>query len=142
MRFKPWLSIFLPLAVVAPGVAQEVPDSTTADAPVIASYTTAQARRGQNLYQKNCVSCHTSAAYTGAAFRRAWAGRSPFEIWELIRTSMPQDNPGRLKPSEYADIVAYLLRLNGYESSDEELPSDSERLKALLIPARPNSGGE
>jgi mono/diheme cytochrome c family protein len=118
--------------------AQSTPDSTTT--PATATYTASQARRGQNTYQRNCIECHTAAAYTGIAFRRAWAGRSPFEIWELIRTTMPQDNPGRLKPSEYADIVAYMLRLNGYPASGEELPADAEKLRSLVIPATPPGG--
>jgi mono/diheme cytochrome c family protein len=121
-----------------PARAQSAADSTVA-APV-ATYTAGQARRGQATYQRNCLECHTAAAYTGVAFRRAWAGRSPFEIWELIRTTMPQDNPGRLKPAEYADIVAYMLRLNGYPAGGEELPADAEQLRSLIIPATPPAG--
>lgn len=124
--------------VAAPARAQSAPDSTVA-APA-ATYTANQARRGQATYQRNCLACHTAAAYTGVAFRRAWAGRSPFEIWELIRTTMPQDNPGRLKPTEYADIVAYMLRLNGYPAGDEELPADAGQLQSLIIPATPPAG--
>jgi mono/diheme cytochrome c family protein len=124
--------------VAAPARAQSTPDSTTAAA--VATYTTSQARRGQGTYQRNCIECHTAAAYTGIAFRRAWAGRSPYAIWELIRTTMPQDNPGRLKPSEYADIVAYMLRLNGYPAGDEELPAEAEKLQSLIIPRTPPAG--
>ncbi|HUG28177.1 MAG TPA: cytochrome c [Gemmatimonadales bacterium] len=118
--------------------AQSRPDSTVAAA--VATYTSNQAQRGQATYQRNCLACHTAAAYTGVAFRRAWAGRSPFEIWELIRTTMPQDNPGRLKPAEYADIVAYMLRLNGYPAGAEELPAEAEQLRSLIIPATPPAG--
>lgn len=132
-------SMLLGLGAV-PLAAQAGPDSAAPDRPA-ASFTDAQARRGQNTYQRNCISCHTAAAYTGVAFRRAWANRSPFEIWEVIRTTMPQDNPGRLRPSEYADIVAYLLRLNGYPAGGQELPSEAEALKQLHIPATPPSGG-
>lgn len=62
-----------------------------------------------------------------------------FELWEQIRTTMPNDSPGRLKPGEYADIVAYLLRLNGLPDGPEELPADPDRLRALTItpPTRP-----
>lgn len=119
----------------APASAQAGPDSA-ATAPA-ALYSEAQARRGQATYQRHCQTCHTAAAYTGTAFRRAWAGRSPFDLWEQIRTTMPQDGPGRLKDGEYADIVAYLLRLNGYPAGTVELPADAERLQALVIARTP-----
>jgi len=136
LRFGPTLTLLA--LITAPAGAQSAPDSTVA-APA-ATFTVGQARRGQTTYQRNCIGCHTAAAYTGVAFRRAWAGRSPFELWELIRTSMPQDNPGRLKPGEYADIVAYMLRLNGYPAGSEELPAEAEKLQPLIIPATPPTG--
>ena len=138
MRLRLGSTLALLVLVAAPAWAQSAPDSTVA-APA-ATYTANQARRGQATYQRNCIECHTAAAYTGVAFRRAWAGRSPFEIWELIRTTMPQDNPGRLKPAEYADIVAYMLRLNGYPAGGEELPAEAEQLRSLIIPAPPPAG--
>jgi mono/diheme cytochrome c family protein len=117
--------------------AQAAPDSAGA---TVAIYTASQARRGQSIYQRNCITCHTASAYSGAAFRRVWAGKSPFDLWEQIRTSMPQDNPGRLKPGEYADIVAYLLRLNGYPAGETELPADAEKLQQLRIAPTPGPG--
>ncbi len=139
MRLAPVL-LLAALAVLAhPAAAQDGdPDSATA-APA-ALYSARQASRGQATYQRNCVNCHTAAAYSGAAFRRVWAGKSPFDLWEQIRTSMPQDNPGRLKPGEYADIVAYLLRLNGYPAGEVELPAEAEKLQALRIPPTPGPG--
>ncbi len=129
-------------AIARPAVAQGGPDSTTAPAAgPVAIYSEAQARRGQATYQRHCVSCHTAAAYSGAAFRRVWGGKSPYNLWEQIRTTMPQDNPGKLKPGEYADIVAYLLRLNGYPAGPDELPSEAEKLQPLRIVPRPVSGG-
>lgn len=129
------------LAWSAAPLRAQAPAATDSTAPAPASYTDRQARRGQQVYQRNCLECHTAAAYTGIAFRRAWAGRSPFELWDMIRTTMPQDNPGRLSAGEYADIVAYMLRLNGYPAGEEELPSDAGRLQALRIAPAPAPGG-
>ncbi len=123
--------------------AQADSDSVAAPPAVAALYTSDQARRGQKTYERNCVNCHNASAYSGAVFRRVWGGRSAFEIWEQIRTTMPQDAPGRLKPGDYADIVAYLLRLNRYPAGEEELPADADRLRQLMIapspPPRPRS---
>jgi hypothetical protein len=52
---------------------------------------------------------------------------------EQIRTSMPQDSPGSLSPREYADIVAYLLKLNKLPAGPNDLPSEAEKLKQLMI---------
>lgn len=33
-------------------------------------------------------------------------------MFEIISDSMPEDDPGGMKPEEYADVIAHLLRLN------------------------------
>lgn len=139
-RSRAGWALMLLASATAPAMAQAQDSTAASEAPVAAGYTERQARRGQQVYQRNCLECHTAAAYTGVAFRRAWAGRSPFELWDLIRTTMPQDSPGRLKPEEYADIVAYMLRLNGYQAGEVELPADAERLRQMRIAPTPTSG--
>jgi len=117
------------------------PDSARAAAPQAAPlYSAEQARRGQATYGKHCVSCHSAATYTGAAFRLAWGGQPVFDLWEQIRTTMPMDGPGKLSPREYADIVAYLLKLNGLPAGPTDLPSDPDKLKPLVITV-PRPGG-
>ena len=53
---------------------------------------------------------------------------------------MPTDNPGRLSRGQYADILAYLFRLNGFPAGARELPNDDEGLKKIRIetPGRPS----
>lgn len=124
------------LALVAPRARCQdpPPDSVRAAAAEVPPlYSAGQARRGQSTYEKHCVSCHSAGAYTGAAFRMAWGNRSVYELWEQIRTTMPQNGPGTLTPGEYADIVAYLLRLNRLPAGPTDLPSEPERLKPLVI---------
>lgn len=115
-------------------------DSTAGAAPADTTplYSSAQARRGQAVYGRHCVSCHSSEAYTGVAFRRAWGNRPAYELWEQIRTTMPQNAPGTLSAREYADIVAYLLRLNGLPAGPRELPADADALMALVIRVPPS----
>jgi hypothetical protein len=38
-----------------------------------------------------------------------------------------------MSPQEYADVIAYLLRMNRMPVGDEELPSDVERLRSIRI---------
>ncbi|MGH7699656.1 MAG: c-type cytochrome, partial [Gemmatimonadales bacterium] len=74
-------------------------------------FTAAQAERGGAVFAEACAGCHAPSQFTGA-FHRAWAERAG-DLAELIRTTMPYDSPGRLSREQYADIVAYLFRLNG-----------------------------
>ena len=116
--------------MVAPPLAGQ--DSTAAadTAPI---YSASQARRGRSTYEKRCVNCHSASAYTGSAFRLVWGNRPVYELWEQIRTTMPQDSPGSLSAGEYADIVAYLFRLNRLPAGPRELPADPDQLRALVI---------
>jgi len=102
------------------------------------AYTERQADKGGATYAKHCVACHAPAAVTGLPFRRAWTGRTAYDFFELIRTTMPQDNPGRLSRSQYTEIVAYLFRLNGFPSGDTPLPSDADALKLIRIESTPS----
>jgi mono/diheme cytochrome c family protein len=127
--------------VVSRSWGQDAPPPPPDSAPQTATlYSAEQARRGQATYGKHCVSCHSAATYTGAAFRMAWGNQSVYQLWEQIRTTMPMDGPGKLSPREYADIVAYLLKLNGLPAGPTDLPSDPDRLKPLMITI-PRPGG-
>jgi mono/diheme cytochrome c family protein len=103
------------------------------------AYTEAQAAQGEATYRANCTSCHATSAHTGDAFVRAWDTRTAFDLFELIRTTMPIDNPGRLSREQYAAIVAYLFKLNRLPPGDRPLPADDEGLKQIRIEAKPTS---
>jgi mono/diheme cytochrome c family protein len=103
------------------------------------AYTEAQAARGEATYRANCTSCHATSAHSGDTFIRPWEGRTAFDLFELIRTTMPVDNPGRLSREQYADIVAYLFKLNRLPAGDRPLPADDEGLKQVRIEAKPAS---
>ena len=124
-----------------PAVAQ---DSTApangGDRPTTSGvFTDVQARRGEESYKINCVSCHSAKAYTGEAFKVAWLTRTAYDIFDLIRTQMPEDNPGALPRQEYVDIVAYLFSLNGYPTGAQDLPGDDDGLKKVKIDAPPGA---
>ena len=110
---------------------------TPVTSTVHGAYTEAQATQGESTYRANCTSCHATSAYTGDAFLRAWDSRTAFDLFELIRTTMPIDNPGRLSREQYADIVAYMFKLNRLLPGDRPLPADDEGLKQIRIEAKP-----
>jgi mono/diheme cytochrome c family protein len=102
-------------------------------------YTQAQAARGEGAYQTSCQSCHAKSEYTGDKFKTAWVSRTAFDIFDVIRTQMPEDNPGSLERAQYVDIVAYIFSLNAFPAGSAELGGDDAALKKVRIVAPPSS---
>jgi hypothetical protein len=52
---------------------------------------------------------------------------------------MPQTNPGALSPDQYSDILAFVLKSNGFPAGPRELSKRSEYLNAIRFdaPAQP-----
>jgi mono/diheme cytochrome c family protein len=96
-------------------------------------YTAAQADRGQTLYRSKCASCHAPNRFTDDLFYSSFAGKPLWEMFDVISDSMPEDNPGSMKKEEYADVIAYLLKLNKFPDGATELPIDKETLSAILM---------
>lgn len=96
-------------------------------------YTAAQADRGQTLFRSKCASCHAPNRFTDDLFYASFAGKPLYEMFDVISDSMPEDNPGSLKKEEYADVIAYLLKLNKFPDGATELPIDKDALSAILM---------
>lgn len=102
-------------------------------------FSTTQASRGRATFSSVCAECHTSGQFRGASFQASWAGRSVASFFELLRTTMPNDDPGRLTRDEYAAVIAYLLQLNGYPAGERSLPVDAAALARIRFEARADS---
>lgn len=96
-------------------------------------YTAAQADRGQALFRSKCASCHAPNRFTDDFFYTSFAGKPLWEMFDVISDSMPEDNPGSMKKEEYADVIAYLLKLNNFPAGATELPIDKDALSAILM---------
>jgi len=102
-------------------------------------YTAAQAEQGQVQFSQHCAACHGSGltgngeapALVGGEFISNWAGLTAGELFERIRTTMPQDNPGKLSRAQYAQILSFILKSNGYPAGQKELDQRTEFLKAI-----------
>ena len=93
----------------------------------------AQVERGIKVYESHCAECHMPEQFTMDIFINTWNGRYLFEIYELIRTTMPYENPGRLSKKEVANVLAYILSLNDLQAGKSELPTNSTKLKQIRI---------
>jgi len=88
---------------------------TIADA-VSAPYTPAQVRTGKTLFMQKCAACHgaslqgdsSTPALTGATF--ASSDLSISQLRAIVTLQMPLGNPGSLSPSQYAAVLAFILK--------------------------------
>lgn len=94
-------------------------------------YTAAQASRGESGFAASCTACHDTARFMGKDFLATWTGKPLYVLYDHVHTTMPEDNPASLLPQEYADILAFLLQLNGYPEGIQELPGSPDALKAI-----------
>ena len=98
----------------------------------LARYTIEQAERGKRVFNAVCVECHSRSDMSNDDFRLKWNGRSALDLYERIRTTMPDNSPGSRSTEEYTDIVAYMMQLNGLPSDDIPLSADSTMSQAKL----------
>ena len=96
-------------------------------------YTRDQAERGQQVFITLCKSCHTPESHTMPAFVSKWEGKLLSELFQYIRDEMPKNEPGSLAIEEYADVLAYILRLNGMPAGADELPADANQMKSVRV---------
>jgi mono/diheme cytochrome c family protein len=92
-------------------------------------YTLAQAERGEAAYENSCAGCHEGTdadgpQLTGAAFLDRWREERLEPLFSFIKTSMPGNLPGSLEDRAYADVMAYILQINGLPAGERELSPD------------------
>ena len=67
---------------------------------------------------RTCASCRMRCSRAPSSSAR-WGNRATSDLIAQARSTMPPDNPGGLPAETYANIVAYLLQVNGGTPSDE-----------------------
>jgi mono/diheme cytochrome c family protein len=136
--FTALLSVTL-LANVYAALGAQAP-ATTRDG----IFTAEQVTRGQPVYLASCGSCHGddllgggfAPALTGETFLSAWTGQQLDGLYSRIKETMPADKPGSLSDQANADLLAYILKTNGFAPGTQPLPSGAAAL-ALITIAKP-----
>jgi S-disulfanyl-L-cysteine oxidoreductase SoxD len=119
--------LFLASATASLGIAQTgTPRRTVWDGV----YTEAQASRGLVAFGPNCSGCHALAAegrapLVGESFWKSFAQKSIGDLLEYVSANMPNGTPGSLSESTYSDIVALMLKSNGFPAGATELGRDT-----------------
>jgi mono/diheme cytochrome c family protein len=92
-------------------------------------YSDAQAARGKAVYDKQCSSCHDGGmgpSIKGDDFLASWENKTVRTLYSRIMTTMPSDEPGSVPEPDLLDLVAYLIRANGFPAGDKALESPNE----------------
>lgn len=98
-----------------------------------ASYLPSQAARGATVYAGTCASCHEAGKFVGQAFVESWKDRRVYDLYALVRSTMPLDNPGGLKEQEYLDVMAYILQANHAPAGPDSLKADTLTMRKTRI---------
>jgi hypothetical protein len=71
----------------------------------------------------------------GAEFGANWNGLTLGDLFERMRMSMPQNDPGSLSRQQNADVLAYRLGYGDFPAGNTELPRETEVLKQIRFEA-------
>lgn len=134
------------LAMIALAVLAALPGIAAAQSRTVWSgvFTETQAARGAVTYGQHCARCHgTSLAgsYDTPSLKGRmianWSGATLDGLFGYIANAMPIHAPGALPPQANADILAYLLKANGFPAAKGELEPSPAALKQVTITGRP-----
>ena len=110
------------------------------------AYTEEQAKRGEAISNKLCISCHgpdlsggeAGPTLVGAEFLATWSTQSAADFYDRVHATMPADAPGTMTPQQTSDVTAYVFKLNKYPAGQTELPTDVAALKKIIIEGQPS----
>jgi mono/diheme cytochrome c family protein len=94
------------------------------------SYTEAQATRGAGAFGTSCGGCHVLSAegrapLVGDPFWKSFSQKTVGDLLEFVTAYMPNGNPRSLTETTYNDIVALILKSNGFPAGVTELGRDT-----------------
>jgi hypothetical protein len=77
-------------------------------------------------FAQSCAGCHAlgaqgKAPIAGEAFWKSFSQKNVGELLEFVSKYMPNGTPGSLSESTYNDIVALILKSNGFPAGTTEL---------------------
>lgn len=104
-------------------------------------FTAAQAAAGKTAYNYNCAVCHGSSMTNGTFgtplageyFKNAWFGRTVRAFYDRAQKTMPPAAPASLPNDSYANIVAYILEVNGFKAGPSRLAAGGETFEKMAI---------
>jgi mono/diheme cytochrome c family protein len=109
-------------------------------------FTDAQTVRGQALYAQRCAGCHGAALegaqappLAGEPFVAKWRTEPLSALFVKIRHTMPPGAPAQLTDEQAVDLVAHVLKNNGFPAGRNELAAAGAATSDIGWPA-PSAG--
>jgi mono/diheme cytochrome c family protein len=104
-------------------------------------FTSAQAARGKAPFERACGRCHNNElagsergpSLKGSVFWSKWENEPLGGLYTKIRDTMPQDGPSLVEDAQKADILAYIMSVNGMPAGSDELKADARELDLIKI---------
>lgn len=126
-----------PLAIAVAVACALAPEGAAAQEGSLKStqdgvFSDAQAKSGEETFQKVCAACHLPEQF-GETFIQSWAGATVGDLFDLISSLMPEDQPGSLEPGEYVAVLSYLFKMNGLPPGPVALDERREILGSIRI---------
>ena len=131
------------LLLLAPALLLVLSQGASAQGAKPALYTADQATAGAAIYSQSCAACHgtqmegvAAPALKGSAFGEMATAQSltAQALLDVVANTMPQSDPGSLKPAEYNAVTAYILQQNGYPAGTTALAPGAAGLSAKVTP--------
>jgi S-disulfanyl-L-cysteine oxidoreductase SoxD len=149
MRGAWWVCALTGVSTLAGLAAAPAPAQDTTASVLDGIYTESQAARGAAGFQQYCAICHGASlaglgeapALVGAQFVADFNGLTVGDLFERIRTTMPLNTPSGLSRDQYADILAFMLKANGFPAGERELYRRSEFLNVIRFEAPAQGAG-
>jgi mono/diheme cytochrome c family protein len=102
-------------------------------------YSAAQAQRGKQVYDENCVTCHLpdldgsanptagarGAPLAGTRFVQDFGESKVSALFNKMKRDMPSGRPGTLTDQQYLDVATYVLAKNNFPAGSTELTEDA-----------------
>lgn len=107
-------------------------------------YTEAQASRASGTFSQACAECHTLGSQgegplSGPKFFEGYSQKTVGDLLTFVKTYMPDGAAGSLQPSAYTELVALILKSNGFPPGAADLAPESAA--NVQITAKDGAGG-
>lgn len=138
---KVWTVTLLAVGIWSLAIGHRALNAQSARTSWDGVYTEAQAASGDKLYAANCAACHGEGMrggpgapnLSGPEFQFSWNKKTVAGLFDYAKAFMPPGQAGSLSDAQYADLIAALLKVNGFPAGAGDLPSTKADLDAITI---------
>ena len=110
------------------------------NAMALATYTAAQAKRGETIFHEKCLECHEGNGFgpplQGDSFRANWSAKGARPLYSAIISTMPPNDSGSLSEKTVLDLVAYIFQLNKLPPGAREIEHAGDLNNVTLARAK------